>query len=76
MRSRRLGADGPSVFPIGLGCMTLGIAEVTRAASVTNRLARRGAVAGARYHTAMAQLLDGCPSRDHRPSVRIDLRRS
>ncbi len=28
MRARRLGAEGPSVFPIGLGCMSLGIAEV------------------------------------------------
>jgi len=28
MRDRKLGRDGPSVFPIGLGCMSLGIADV------------------------------------------------
>lgn len=28
MNDRKLGRDGPSVFPIGLGCMSIGIADV------------------------------------------------
>jgi aryl-alcohol dehydrogenase-like predicted oxidoreductase len=28
MNKRKLGRDGPSVFPIGLGCMSIGIADV------------------------------------------------
>jgi len=28
MRNRKLGHDGPNVFPVGLGCMSIGIADV------------------------------------------------
>ena len=28
MENRKLGRDGPSVFPIGLGCMSIGIGDV------------------------------------------------
>jgi aryl-alcohol dehydrogenase-like predicted oxidoreductase len=35
MSNRKLGRDGPSVFPIGLGCMSIGIAD-TYTSSVQN----------------------------------------
>jgi aryl-alcohol dehydrogenase-like predicted oxidoreductase len=37
MEQRRLGADGPSVSAIGLGCMSLGIAEVYTSGVRENR---------------------------------------